>query len=89
MQFIVEALVISLLGGLIGLTLGISFAVLIGVLGILTPVVSPGSIILAVGFSMAVGLFFGIYPARRAAHLNPIDALAVRIGPFSSSPGLS
>ncbi len=75
MQFIVEALVISLLGGLIGLTLGASVALLVGVLGILTPVISAGSVILALGFSMAVGLFFGIYPARRAARLNPIDAL--------------
>jgi putative ABC transport system permease protein len=75
MQFIVEALVISLLGGLLGLTIGVLFAVLIGVLGILTPVISPGSVVMALGFSTAVGLFFGIYPARRAARLNPIDAL--------------
>ena len=75
MQFIVEALVISLLGGLIGLTIGVLFAGLIGVLGILTPVISATSVIMALGFSMAVGLFFGIYPARRAARLNPIDAL--------------
>jgi putative ABC transport system permease protein len=75
MQFIVEALVISLLGGLIGLTLGAGAAMLVGVLGILTPVISLNSVVMALGFSMAVGLFFGIYPARRAARLNPIDAL--------------
>ena len=75
MQFIVEALVISLLGGLIGLMFGMGVAFLVGALGILTPVISASSVILALGFSMAVGLFFGIYPARRAARLNPIDAL--------------
>ena len=75
MQFIVEALVISLLGGLLGLTIGVLFAGLIGALGILTPVISASSVIMALGFSMAVGLFFGIYPARRASRLNPIDAL--------------
>ncbi len=75
MQFIVEALVISLLGGLIGLGLGLLVALMVSVLGILTPVISASSVIMALGFSMAVGLFFGIYPARRASRLNPIDAL--------------
>ncbi len=75
MQFIVEALVISLLGGLIGMALGMLVALLVSVLGILTPVITASSVLLALGFSMAVGLFFGIYPARRAARLNPIDAL--------------
>ncbi len=75
MQFIVEALVISLLGGIIGLGLGMFVALMVKLLGILTPVISASSIIMALGFSMAVGLFFGIYPARRAARLNPIDAL--------------
>jgi putative ABC transport system permease protein len=75
MQFIVEALVISLLGGLLGMGLGMFVALMVKVLGILTPVITPTSVTLALGFSMAVGLFFGIYPARRAARLNPIDAL--------------
>jgi putative ABC transport system permease protein len=75
MQFIVEALVISLLGGLIGLAFGMGVAFIIGALGILAPVISATSVMMALGFSMAVGLFFGIYPARRAARLNPIDAL--------------
>jgi putative ABC transport system permease protein len=75
MQFIVEALVISLLGGIIGLGLRLLVALVVTVSGILTAVISPSSVIMALGFSMAVGLFFGIYPARRAAQLNPIDAL--------------
>jgi putative ABC transport system permease protein len=74
-QFLTEALVVSLLGGIIGLLLGglISFGV--GLTGLITPVVTPSAMMLALGFSMAVGLFFGIYPARRAARLRPIEAL--------------
>lgn len=75
LQFIVEALTLSLGGGLIGLLLGIGIAVAVTLSGLLTAVVSASSVAIALGFSMAVGLFFGIYPARRAARLNPIDAL--------------
>jgi putative ABC transport system permease protein len=75
LQFIVEALVISLAGGLIGLIFGALVALVVTLTGLLTASVSLMSVLLAVGFSMAVGLFFGIYPARRAALLNPIDAL--------------
>lgn len=75
LQFIVEALVLSLVGGLIGLTLGFAIAVAVTLSGILDATVTIGAVALSVGFSLAVGLFFGIYPARRAARLNPIDAL--------------
>jgi putative ABC transport system permease protein len=75
LQFIVEALVVSVTGGVIGLILGILIAGLVTLSGALTATVSLSSVVLAVGFSLAVGLFFGIYPARRAARLNPIDAL--------------
>jgi putative ABC transport system permease protein len=75
LQFVVEALVISLSGGLIGLLIGGLVALIVTLTGFLTAVVTPGSVLLAVGFSLAVGLFFGIYPAQRAARLNPIQAL--------------
>ncbi len=75
-QFIVEALVISLTGGLIGLGCGSLIAFAVTKSGQLFDApVTPGAVLLALGFSMAVGLFFGIYPAQRAARLNPIDAL--------------
>jgi len=74
-QFLVEAIVISVLGGLLGIGLGVAVARLVTMIGLFKAVVSPGSIVLALGFSIAVGLFFGIWPAHRAASLNPIDAL--------------
>jgi putative ABC transport system permease protein len=76
LQFLIEAMVLSLIGGLIGIGLGWAGAVLISSLqDDLTAVVTLQSVLLATGFSLAVGLFFGIYPATRAAGLNPIDAL--------------
>jgi putative ABC transport system permease protein len=75
-QFLVEAIVLSLLGGLIGIILGlIGSRVVADLAEQLTTVVTWDTIVLATGFSAAVGLFFGIYPASRAAALNPIDAL--------------
>jgi putative ABC transport system permease protein len=76
LQFLIEAMVLSLIGGIIGIGLGWAGAVLISSLqDDLTAVVTLQSVLLATGFSLAVGLFFGIYPATRAAGLNPIDAL--------------
>lgn len=75
-QFLTEAVILSLLGGLAGVGLGFLIATIIHTaLPQLDTSLSAGSILLAVGFSAAVGLFFGIYPASRAAALRPIDAL--------------
>ncbi len=74
-QFLTEAIVLSLIGGLIGIVIGSTIALAIGYFTDFKPVIQLQAIALAVGFSMAVGLFFGIYPARRASKLNPIDAL--------------
>ncbi|MFA6468036.1 MAG: ABC transporter permease [Bacteroidota bacterium] len=75
MQFLIEAVVLSLLGGLLGVILGVLTSRLISVFAGWTTLVSPESIILSFVFSAAVGIFFGLYPARKAAQLNPIDAL--------------
>jgi putative ABC transport system permease protein len=75
-QFLVEAMVLSLIGGFIGIALGVVGSQVVASLAKqLTTVVTWDTVLLATGFSAAVGLFFGIYPASRAAALNPIDAL--------------
>ncbi len=75
-QFLVEAMALSILGGGIGLLIGYAGAMAIANLSdTLRPALDWSSVILAIGFSALVGLFFGIYPASRAARLNPIDAL--------------
>ncbi len=74
-QFLIEAVVISLIGGFIGIIVGIGAAQLISAVSTMKTVISVPTIILSFGFSMAIGLVFGIYPARKAAKLNPIDAL--------------
>ncbi|HEY1283100.1 MAG TPA: ABC transporter permease [Steroidobacteraceae bacterium] len=74
-QFLVESVAISVLGGLIGVLIGVSGAALLGHLTGWSTVTPPEAIVIAVGFSAAVGVFFGFYPARQAASLNPIQAL--------------
>jgi putative ABC transport system permease protein len=75
-QFLIEAVVVSLVGGGIGIALGTSGTfVASAAVKDLKMYTSPTTILLATGFSAGVGLFFGIYPAMRAARLNPIDAL--------------
>jgi putative ABC transport system permease protein len=74
-QFLIEALMLSTTGGLIGLLIGVLIAVIANETGQARALVSPESVALAVGFALAVGLFFGIEPARRAARLDPIEAL--------------
>ncbi len=75
-QFLIEAMVMALVGGVIGLLLGASGSLIISNLSdSLQPTLAWDSVALAIVFSAAVGLFFGIFPALRAARLNPIDAL--------------
>lgn len=75
LQFIIEALTLSLIGGVAGIIAGISTSELISALAGWTTIVSPLSILLAFGFSGMVGIFFGFYPAYKASLLDPIDAL--------------
>lgn len=80
MQFLTESSVLSLLGGLVGIGLGWLISVIVGQIAAannteLTPVLGLDAILLATLFSTAVGLFFGIYPANRAASLEPVEAL--------------
>jgi putative ABC transport system permease protein len=79
LQFLTEASIMSVMGGLIGVAFGAGIAQLISGVSVgsmtLRPVIQMDSIVLATVFSLCVGLFFGIYPAYRAASLNPIDAL--------------
>ncbi|HET7440652.1 MAG TPA: ABC transporter permease [Terriglobales bacterium] len=74
-QFLTEAVVLSLLGGAIGIFLGMTASYMITQTLGWPVLVSPAAIVTAVVFSMAVGIFFGFYPARKAARLDPIEAL--------------
>jgi putative ABC transport system permease protein len=74
-QFLIEAITLSLLGGLVGVLLGIGTTRLIAAASSFKPIVSMGSIVLAFTVSFSIGVFFGFYPARRASLLDPIDAL--------------
>ncbi len=75
LQFLIETLVLSLVGGLLGIGLGWSIAALVRAADLIDAQVTLDSVALAFGFSAAVGLFFGIYPAFRASRLRPIEAL--------------
>jgi putative ABC transport system permease protein len=75
MQFLVEAATLSLTGGAIGVILGIALALLVAAVSPLPAAVSWVAILLGLGMSTGIGLLFGIYPAARAARLDPIVAL--------------
>jgi putative ABC transport system permease protein len=74
-QFLVESVVMSILGGIVGLLVGYGGSMLLGRLTGWSTVVPLSAVFIAVGFSAGVGVFFGYYPARKAAALNPIQAL--------------
>ena len=75
LQFLIESTMISILGGIVGIFLGVGLAQAISKFGNFTTVISVESIIASFGFSLFVGIFFGMLPARKAARLDPIDAL--------------
>jgi putative ABC transport system permease protein len=75
LQFLVEAITLSLIGGLIGIALGLAGSRAISYLAEWRTLVAPEAIALAFGFAAGIGIFFGFYPARKAARLDPIEAL--------------
>ncbi len=75
LQFLIESILISLFGGVLGLIIGILIALAAAVIMDFSFTISAWTILLAVGFSAAVGIIFGFAPARKASRLNPIDAL--------------
>jgi len=79
-QFLAESSLLSLLGGILGIVLGWLISVAVGAIAAaaqadINPTIGLDSVLLATLFSMAVGLLFGVYPANRAANLEPVDAL--------------
>jgi putative ABC transport system permease protein len=74
-QFLIETVVLSLVGGLIGIAIGVTIPLVITHFANMPTIITPSSVILALGISVAVGIIFGLYPAVRAAQLDPIIAL--------------
>jgi putative ABC transport system permease protein len=75
MQFLVEAVVLCLLGGVIGVAIGVGISAGISYFAQWPVRVDPGVLLLALSAAAVTGIFFGFFPARRAAYLSPIDAL--------------
>ncbi|HCF70753.1 MAG TPA: macrolide export ATP-binding/permease MacB [Syntrophomonas sp.] len=74
-QFLIEALLLCFLGGIIGVLLGWGTASILSMVAGLNMTIAPWLVALSMGFSVMIGLFFGYYPARKAANSNPIEAL--------------
>jgi putative ABC transport system permease protein len=74
-QFLIETVTLSLLGGIIGILLGVGIASVFSATGLISSVVTANSILLAFIFALMIGVFFGLYPAFRAANLHPMEAL--------------
>ena len=75
LQFLIEAVTLSLIGGIVGIALGVGGSHAISYFAAWRTLVAPGSIVLAFGFAAGIGIFFGFYPARKASRLDPIEAL--------------
>ncbi|PYN45707.1 MAG: multidrug ABC transporter substrate-binding protein [Candidatus Rokuibacteriota bacterium] len=75
LQFLIEAVTLSLIGGIMGIALGVAGSEAISYFAEWRTLVAPESIVLAFGFAAAIGIFFGFYPARKASRLDPIEAL--------------
>ena len=75
MQFLIESVVIGVIGGLLGVAVGVGIALAIAKTGLFQTVITAAPILISFSFSVGIGLFFGIYPARQAARLDPIEAL--------------
>jgi putative ABC transport system permease protein len=75
LQFIIEAVILSVAGGLIGITIGGGTIILVGIFTPLESTISLSAVVLAASVSGGIGLFFGVVPARRAAKLDPMVAL--------------
>jgi putative ABC transport system permease protein len=74
-QFLIETVTLSLLGGILGIFLGIGIAFFFRMTGMIPSVITPDSILMAFFFALGIGVFFGLYPAFRAASLHPMVAL--------------
>jgi putative ABC transport system permease protein len=74
-QFLIEAVTLALIGGVLGILVGIGGSQLIGMLAQWSTLITPSSIAIAFGSAAFIGIFFGYYPARKAAYLDPIEAL--------------
>jgi putative ABC transport system permease protein len=74
-QFLVEAVTLASLGGILGAAIGIVAAIAVGFIAQWPVIIDLSAVLLAIGFAAAVGVFFGYYPARKAARLQPIEAL--------------
>jgi len=74
-QFLIEAVTLALIGGILGISLGVGVSKLIAAFANWNTLITPSSIAMAFGSAAFIGIFFGYYPARKAAYLDPIEAL--------------